>query len=156
MAEKTLVHEKRTFKSQSRGRLIGALLIVAVAVACLVVAAVSPPPGITFIIIWVLVWGLFALFGIRLARMETQVHGDRLVIRGLFRTRRIHANQISKIVLVRRRDRQYALDLWMIMAELRPGGRARLWGSGRSGRMGRNRHSSPRRLRRSPRSCKSM
>jgi hypothetical protein len=32
MSEKTLVHEKRTFKSQSRGRSIGALLIVAVAV----------------------------------------------------------------------------------------------------------------------------
>jgi hypothetical protein len=136
MAEKTLVHEKRTFTSRSRGRLIGALLIVAVAVACLVVAAVSPPPGITFIIIWVLVWGLFALFGIRLARMATYVHGDRLVIRGLFRTRRIHANQISKIVLVRRRDRQYALDFWMIMAELRRGGRARLWGIGQVGSNG--------------------
>jgi cobalamin biosynthesis protein CobD/CbiB len=55
MAEKTLVQEKRTFTSQSRGRLIGALLIVAVFVACLVVAAVSPPPGIAFVI-WVLVW----------------------------------------------------------------------------------------------------
>jgi hypothetical protein len=133
MAEKTLVHQKRSFKSQSRGRLIGALLIVAVAVACLVVAAVSPPPGITFIIVWVLVWGLFALFGIRLARMATQVHSDRLVIRGLFRTRRIHANRVSKIVLVRRRDRQYAIDFWMVMAELRSGGRARLWGLGQAG-----------------------
>jgi hypothetical protein len=33
MAEKTLVHEKRTFRSQPRSRLIGALLIVALAVA---------------------------------------------------------------------------------------------------------------------------
>jgi hypothetical protein len=76
---------------------------------------------------------LFALFGIRLARMATQVHGDRLVIRGLFRTRRIHANQVSKIVLVRRRDRQYAIDFWMVMAELRRGGAAQLWGLGQIG-----------------------
>jgi hypothetical protein len=33
MAEKSLVHGKRSFRSQSRGRLIGALLIVALAVA---------------------------------------------------------------------------------------------------------------------------
>lgn len=96
-------------------------------------AAVSPPPGITFIIIWVLVWVLFALLGIRLAPMATQVPSDRLIIRGRFRTRRIHANQISKIVLVRRRDGQYALDFWMIKAELRSGGRARLWGIGQVG-----------------------
>ena len=95
----------------------------------------SPPPGITFVIIWVLVWVLFALFGIRLARMATQVHSDRLIIliRGLFRTRRIHANQISKIVLVRRRDRQCSLDFWMIKAELRSGGGARLWEIGQVG-----------------------
>jgi hypothetical protein len=143
MAEKTLVSEKRTFKSPSRGRTIGALLIVAVAVGCLIVAAVSPPPGVTFKIVWVLVWALFALFGIRLARVSTTVHADRLVIRGPLLTRRLHANQVSKIALVRRHDRQYAVDFWMIVAELGRGGRARLWGIGQVSSSGKDTREPP-------------
>jgi len=71
MVDKTLAQGKHTFKSRSRARLIGALLMVGVAVACLVVAVVSPPPGIAFRIIWAVIWLSFGLFGIRLARLAT-------------------------------------------------------------------------------------
>jgi hypothetical protein len=113
MVDKTLAQGKHTFKSRSRARLIGALLMVGVAVACLVVAVVSPPPGIAFRIIWAVIWLSFGLFGIRLARLATQVHNGRLVIRGFFRTRRFDASQISKISLIRLREGANKVYVWI-------------------------------------------
>jgi hypothetical protein len=133
MADKALARKTPTFHSPSRARLIGAMLIVAVAVACLAVAVVSPPPGTAFRIIWALAWLSFALFGIRLARLATQVRGDRLVIRGFFRTRKFHASQISRIALVRIRNGQYRVYTWIPRAYLHKGGSVRLWGLGATG-----------------------
>jgi len=133
MVDKTLAQGKHTFKSRSRARLIGALLMVGVAVACLVVAVVSPPPGIAFRIIWAVIWLSFGLFGIRLARLATQVHNGRLVIRGFFRTRRFDASQIGKISLIRLREGANKVYVWIPRAYLHSGGSVRLLGLGATG-----------------------
>jgi hypothetical protein len=133
MADKTLTHDKRTFRSPSRARPAGALLIIAVAVGALVVAVVSPPPGVAFRVVWALVWLSFAWFGIRLARLATAVHGDRLIIRGFFHTRRFDASQISKVGLDRLRNGADGVYVWIPRAYLRSGGSVRLWGLGASG-----------------------
>jgi hypothetical protein len=135
MADKTLAtsDKRTTFQSPSKARLAGALLIIALAVGCLVVAVVSPPPGVVFRVVWALVWLTVGWFGIRLARLSTSVHGDRLIIRGFFRTRRFDADQISKVGLDRLRNGANNVYVWIPRAYLRDGGSVRLWGLGASG-----------------------
>jgi hypothetical protein len=133
MADKTLAHHKRTFQSRPRLRLTGASLIIALAVGCLVVAMLSAPPGVAYRIIWAVIWLAFAWFGIRLARLATQVRGDHLVIRGFFHTRRFDASQITKIGLDRLRNGANGVYVWIPRAYLRSGRSVRLWGLGSSG-----------------------
>jgi hypothetical protein len=87
MADKTLQQDTRTFQIHPRRRLIAAALSVAIAVVPAVVVWVDHANGISFRVIWDLVWILIALIAIRIARLGVQVRRDQLIIRGFFRTR---------------------------------------------------------------------
>jgi hypothetical protein len=112
VAEKTLHQETRTFQVHQRRRLIGGALSVPIAAVLAVVVWVDHANGISFRVIWDLVWILIALIAIRIARLGVQVRGDRLIIRGFLRTRTFHASQVSGITLARGHSQQQFGSFW--------------------------------------------
>lgn len=127
MADKTLQQDTRTFQIHPRRRLIAAALSVAIAVVLAVVVWVDHANGISFRVIWDLVWILIALIAIRIARLGVQVRRDQLIIRGFFRTRTFNASQISGITLARGHYQQFG-SFWVPYVHFHGGGSIRLAG----------------------------
>ena len=125
MAEKTFQQDARTFQIHPRRRLIAAALSVAIAVVLAVVVWVDHANGISFRVIWDLVWILIALIAIRIARLGVQVRRDQLIIRGFLRTRAFNASQISGITLAREHYQQFG-SFWVPYVHFHGGGSVRL------------------------------
>ena len=125
MAEKALQQDTRTFQIHPRGRQIAGVLSVAIAVVLAVVVWVDHANGISFRVIWDLVWILIALSAIRVARLAVQVRGDQLIIRGYLRTRTFDTSQVRGITLVREHSRQSG-SVWVPYVNFHGGDSIRL------------------------------
>ena len=125
MAEKAIQPDTRTFQIRPRGRLIAGALSVAIAVVLAVVVWVDHANGVSFRVIWDLVWILIAAMGIRVARLAVQVRGAQLIVRGFLRTRTFKASQVRGITLVREHSPQGG-SLWVPYVHFNGGDSVRL------------------------------